>query len=194
MNISLDDVNTDGWMCITVYVLYYALCNNFWVTIIQIIKFPKVWLAFTLVEILVRILEDPTSILTKILPQDLRILTDPWGSSWILIGILKDPDWDPQGSCHRILEDPLQYPCQVPVGSSRILMDPDSILGSPVRIPSQDLQDLCFGPCKIEKVPPKLQSWSKVLGWYQFPPSPESVHNGHLLTPTLIRGEGGSIP
>ena len=46
-----------------------------------------------------------------------------------------------------------------------------------------------------------LQSWSKVLGRYQFPPSPEvmleyqlhTVRNGHLLTPTLIRGEGGIL-
>ena len=46
-----------------------------------------------------------------------------------------------------------------------------------------------------------LQSWSKVLGRYRFPPSPESmleyqlhtVRNGHQLTPTLIRGEGGII-
>ena len=40
----------------------------------------------------------------------------------------------------------------------------------------------------------------QVLGRYEFPPSPESmleyqlhtVRNGHLLTPTLIRGEGAS--
>ena len=46
-----------------------------------------------------------------------------------------------------------------------------------------------------------LQSWSKVLGRYQFPPSPKSmleyqlhtVRNGHLLTPTLIQGVGGII-
>ena len=47
----------------------------------------------------------------------------------------------------------------------------------------------------------KLQSWSKVLGRYQFPPSPESmleyqlhtVRKGHQLTPKLIRGERGIV-
>ena len=46
-----------------------------------------------------------------------------------------------------------------------------------------------------------LPLWSKVLGQYQFPPSPESmleyqlytVRDDHQLTPTLIRGEGGII-
>ena len=170
-------------MCITVYVLYYALCNNFWVTIIQIIKFPKVWLAFTLVEILVRILEDPTSILTKILPQDLRILMDP--------------DWDPQGSwlgSSRILsQDPWGSLTVSLSGSCWILKDSDGSW----QHPWESCQDPLTGPSgslfwslQNRKSSPKATIMVKSVGMIPISPLPR-ISTQRPPTHTNIDSGGG---